>query len=91
MSVKRFRPRPDDYCEFDAVRFTGDNADEVRAFIAQCDSPIQFRFPGDEGWGPDVFTESGGVWSVRPGDWIAGPRADLIAAENLARNYEEVT
>lgn len=91
MQTRRFRLR---VREVEAVQFTGENLDEVKAFIASHQSSsITLLLPGDEGWNPAIShaDEEGVTFSVEEGEWIIAPGLCLMQSAEFARNYVEVT
>lgn len=93
MASRRFRLRVD---EVDAIQFTGDNLDEVKAFIAahpDSQGRTTLLLPCDEGWNPAVSEadEAGVTFSVEEGEWIIAPGFCLMRPDEFARNYVEAT
>jgi hypothetical protein len=95
MAVQRFRKRP---VVIEAIRWTGDNAEEIKAFVGVRDNgESRFLLPGEisGAWEhPHVYEDLHETWvTVFPGHWVVkGTQGDfyLRADDVFAETYESV-
>ena len=92
----RFRKKPVEV-EVEAIRWTGDNAEQIKAFVGQRDNgECRFLLPGEitGAWEhPHVYEDNHRQWiAVLPGYWVVrGTRGEFYPCDPdaFAETYEE--